>query len=98
MPLRSAFDDLADPRRDTQNKLHRLNDILTIATCAVAGGAEMWDTIVKYRRAKADFSHRHLKLDNSVPRTDTFGPVFAEMAQGAFAQVFIVDPENWTTG
>lgn len=31
--------DVPDPRRDTENKLHRLDDILVIATCAVLGGA-----------------------------------------------------------
>ena len=40
MPLTAAFDDLPDPRRDTRNKLHRLTDILTIATWAAIGGAE----------------------------------------------------------
>jgi hypothetical protein len=35
LPLTSVFDDLPDPRRETANKLHRLTDILTIATCAM---------------------------------------------------------------
>jgi hypothetical protein len=41
MPLTTVFDDLPHPRRDTENKLHRLTDILTIATCAVIGRAEI---------------------------------------------------------
>jgi hypothetical protein len=40
MPLTAVFDGLPDPRRQTKNKLHRLADILVIATCAVIGGAE----------------------------------------------------------
>jgi hypothetical protein len=39
-PLAAVFDGLPDPRRQTKNKLHRLADILVIATCAVIGGAE----------------------------------------------------------
>jgi DDE_Tnp_1-associated len=40
LPITSVFADLPDPRRETANKLHRLADILAIATCAVIGGAE----------------------------------------------------------
>ncbi len=40
MPLPPAvvFADAPDPRRDTENKLHKLTDILTIATYHVARG------------------------------------------------------------
>jgi len=37
LPITVVFDELPDPRRQTDNKLHRLTDILTIATCAVIG-------------------------------------------------------------
>ena len=39
--IANVFADLPDPRRQTKNKLHRLSDILVIATCAVIGGAEI---------------------------------------------------------
>jgi hypothetical protein len=39
LPITAIFADLPDPRRETANKLHSLTDILTIATCAVIGGA-----------------------------------------------------------
>jgi len=32
MPLTAVFEGLPDPHRDTENKLHRLTDILVIAT------------------------------------------------------------------
>ena len=75
MPFMAIFDDLPDPRRQTENKLHRLTDILTITTCAVIGGAETWEAIAEYGRTKADFFRRFLKLDNGVPSADTFGRV-----------------------
>jgi predicted transposase YbfD/YdcC len=88
MPLTAVFDDLPDPRRDTRNKLHRLTDILTIATCAIIAGAESWEAIAEYGRTKADFFRRFLPLDNGIPSPDTFERVFAKLAPGAFSQAF----------
>ena len=88
MPLTAVFDDLTDPRRETENKLHRLTDILAITTCAVIGGAETWEAIAEYGRTKADFFRRFLPLDNGIPSPDTFERVFAKLAPGAFAQAF----------
>src|ERR687894_2072106 len=88
LPLTAVFADLPDPRRDTQNKLHRLTDILTITTCAVIGGAETWEAIAEYGRAKADFFRRVLTLENGIPSADTFGRVFAKLAPGSFARAF----------
>src|SRR5215218_9971980 len=88
LPLMAVFDDLPDPRRDTRNKLHRLTDILTIATCAIIGGAESWEAIAEYGRTKADFFRRSLPLDHGIPSPDTFERVFAKLVPGAFAQAF----------
>ena len=88
MPLTTTFDDLPDPRRETRNKLHRLTDILVIATCAVISGAESWEAIAEYGRTKADFFRRLLPLDNGIPSPDTFERVFAKLAPGAFSQAF----------
>jgi predicted transposase YbfD/YdcC len=83
-----VFDGLPDPRRQTKNKLHRLTDILVIATCAVIGGAESWEAIAAYGRTKAEFFGRLLPLDNGIPSPDTFERVFAKLDPGAFAQAF----------
>ena len=88
LPLAAVFDDLPDPRRDTANKLHALTDVLTIATCAVIGGAESWEAIAEYGRTKEDFFRRFLELENGIPSPDTFERVFAKLAPGAFAQAF----------
>jgi DDE_Tnp_1-associated len=50
LPLTAVFADLPDPRRDTENKLHALTDVLVVATCAVIGGAETWDAIALFGR------------------------------------------------
>src|SRR5512135_3366216 len=88
LPLTAVFDELPDPRRDTQDKLHRLTDILVIATCAVIGGAESWEAIAEYGRTKADFFRRFLPLDNGIPSPDTFERVFAKLDPGALARAF----------
>src|SRR5437763_3862353 len=88
LPLMAVFDELPDPRRETTNKLHRLTDILTIATCAVIGGAESWEAIAEYGRTKEPFFRRFLPLENGIPSPDTFERVFARLAPGAFARAF----------
>lgn len=88
LPLTDVFADLPDPRRETANKLHRLTDILTIATCAVIGGAGSWEAIAEYGRTKVGFFRRFLPLDNGIPSADTFGRVFAKLAPDAFSRAF----------
>jgi predicted transposase YbfD/YdcC len=87
-PLAAVFDGLPDPRRQTKNKLHRLTDILVIATCAVIGGAESWEAIAEYGRTKESFFRRSLPLDNGIPSPDTFERVFANLHPSAFARAF----------
>jgi predicted transposase YbfD/YdcC len=88
LPLFTVFDALPDPRRDTENKLHLLTDILAITTCAVIGGAETWEAIAEFGRTKEAFFRRFLRLDNGIPSADTFGRVFAKLDPVAFAQAF----------
>ena len=87
-PLLAVFADLPDPRRETENKLHPLANILVIATCAVMGGAESWDSIAEYGRTKKSFFERFLPLKNGIPSADTFARVFAKLDPKAFAVGF----------
>lgn len=43
--LQSFFADVPDPRRETRNKPHKLEDIVMIPHCAVLGGYEDWVSI-----------------------------------------------------
>ena len=76
LPITDVFAELPDPRRETANKLHRLTDILTVATCAVLGGAESWEAIAEYGRTKQASFRRFLPLDNGIPSPDTFERVY----------------------
>jgi predicted transposase YbfD/YdcC len=88
LALTTVFADLTDPRVETANKLHKLVDILVIATCAVIAGAEGWEDIAEYGRAKEDFFRRFLELPNGIPSHDTFERVFAKLDPDAFADRF----------
>ncbi len=48
LALTTVFADVPDPRIETANKLHKLTDILVIATCAVIAGADGWEEIAEY--------------------------------------------------
>ena len=88
LPITAVFDDLPDPRRETANTLHRLTDVLTVATCAVLGGADTWDAIAAYGEAKEAFFRRFLPLPHGIPSADTFARVFAKLRPDAFAAAF----------
>jgi predicted transposase YbfD/YdcC len=88
LPLATVFAGLPDPRRETENKLHALTDVLVVATCAVIGGAESWDGIAVFGRAKKAFFRRFLELENGIPSPDTFERVFAKLDPTAFAAAF----------
>jgi predicted transposase YbfD/YdcC len=88
LPIAAVFADLPDPRVETANKLHALTDILTIATCAILGGAGGWEQIAEYGRRKEVFFRRFLPLANGIPSHDTFYRVFAALDPGAFAARF----------
>ena len=72
------FASLEDPR-DIRGKEHLLPDIVTIALCAVISGAERWEDMAEYGRAKQDGLATFLSLPSRIPCTDTFGRVFARL-------------------
>src|SRR5262249_16353802 len=84
----TVFADVPDPRRDTANKVHKLADILVIATCAVIAGADGWEQIAEYGRRKEVFFRRFLELPGGIPSHDTFNPVFAKLDPDASADRF----------
>ena len=82
------FADLADPRRE-QGRVHRLDKIVFIATCAVICGAESWVEIADYGAAKHDWLKTFLALPGGIPSHDTFRRVFCLLDPLAFLDCFI---------
>jgi predicted transposase YbfD/YdcC len=81
------FADLPDPRRE-QGRIHRLDEIVFIATCAVLCGADSWEQIADYAHSKIDWLKTFLTLPGGVPSHDTFRRVFCLLDPMAFQECF----------
>ncbi len=68
---RPYFADLPDPRRETRNKLHKLQDILMIVLCAVLSGVEDWVGMADFAEEKEDGLRGFLDRPNGIPSHDT---------------------------
>jgi len=86
--LEQHFGDLPDPRID-RTKLHKLLDILAIAICAVIAGADNWEDIEEFGKARLDWFRTFLELPNGIPSHDTFTRVFARLDPEPFQACFL---------
>ena len=86
--LEQRFGDLPDPRID-RTKLHKLLDILAIAICAVIAGADNWEDIEEFGKARLDWFRTFLELPNGIPSHDTFTRVFARLDPEPFQACFL---------
>lgn len=80
--------DLTDPRRETQNKRHSLNDIVMIVLCAVLSGVEDWVGMEIFAQEKEDWLRGFLDLANGIPSHDTLSDVIGRIDPAAFARAF----------
>jgi predicted transposase YbfD/YdcC len=81
------FADLPDPRVNRTRK-HRLDDILAIALCAVLCGADSFEEVERFGRAREAWLRRFLALPHGVPSHDTFNRVLAALDRKTFAACF----------
>ncbi len=86
--LCSLFEQIDDPRSDT-TKLNKLNDILLIGVISVICGAETWNNMEDYARAKEGFLKTMLELPNGIPSYDTFNRVFSAIDNQKFESAFV---------
>lgn len=91
LKAKSLFDSLqeiADPRVE-RTKRHLLVDILVIAICAVICGAESWEEIAEFGRAKREWFSRFLELPHGIASHDTFRRVFMLLKAEEFERTFL---------
>jgi predicted transposase YbfD/YdcC len=79
------FADLPDPRID-RTKKHLLLDILAITLCATLAGADSFEEVERFGKAKRAWLSRFLALPNGIPSHDTFNRVFAALDPRKFAE------------
>lgn len=82
------FSMIPDPRIN-RNKKHNLADIIVLSVLAVLCGAESYDSIEEFGKARIDFLKKILYLPNGIPSHDTINRVFSMIKPGTFETTFI---------
>lgn len=90
--LMTIFSQIKDKRR-ALGRLHNLNDILVMAVVAVLCGADTWNEIEMFCKAKEEWLTKFLDLKNGIPSHDTFNRVISSIDHKVFEEKFI----NWTS-
>lgn len=87
------FAELSEPRVGTL-RYHKFIDILVICICAVTCGADDYEAIADFGRAKAKWLGTFLELPNGIPSHDTFWRVFEARDAEQFQHCFV----QWMSG
>lgn len=82
------FAQMTDPRKGTL-RYHKFIDILVIGICAVTCGADDYEGIADFGRAKAEWFASFLDLANGIPAHDTFWRVFEALNPEQFQHYFL---------
>jgi predicted transposase YbfD/YdcC len=86
--IEEYFGEITDPRIN-RTKLHKLIDILTIAICASVCGADKWEDVETFGKAKEEWFKAFLELPNGIPSHDTFNRVFNHLDPVEFRTSFL---------
>lgn len=85
------FSSLEDPRIE-RNKAHALIDIIVLVVCAVASGADGWESIEQFGKEKLAWLRRYVPLVNGVPSHDCISYVLSRVSPSQFRECFM----SWT--
>lgn len=85
--ITTHFADLPEPRV-ARTRRHELLDVITIAILAVICGANGWDEMEVFGRARLPWLRTFLRLEHGAPSDDTFRRVFSALDSKAFARCF----------
>jgi len=75
--------------RCKHNKKHKLVDIMVITICAVIGGANDWNAIETFGKAKIAWLQTFLELPSGIPSHDTFRRIFSILSPNIFQDCFL---------
>ena len=89
--LLSFLESVEEPRSD--NKCHKLIDILMIAICATLADANGWSDIEVFGTIHFDWFKSFLDLPNGIPSHGTFQRVFSMINSKKLNECLI----NWTS-
>jgi hypothetical protein len=81
------FAELKDPRVE-RTREHLLEEILLMAIAAILSGANGWNEIENYGKAKREWLSSFLRLPGGIPSHDTFNRVFAALATEELEESF----------
>jgi len=84
------FRPLKDPRIN-RTKRHPLVNVLVMALCGSICGAEGWDELADFSRARRKWFRTFLDMPGGVPSADTFRRVLERLAPARFEECF----RNW---
>lgn len=81
------FSQIPDPRLE-RNKKHKLTDIIVLSILAVLCGAESYDSIEEFGKARIGFLEQILQLPNGIPSHDTINRATSMIKPDQFEKVF----------
>ena len=81
------FQTLEDPR-STRNRLYSMSEILLTAFCAAICGAEGWQDVEDFGKAKIDYLQQILPYKNGIPSDDTFRRFCRALAPEKLQELF----------
>jgi len=85
--LLSYFEGLKDPRVDRSQK-HPMISLVFISVAAILCGADTWDEIEAFGKAKKTWLSGVIPLPYGIPSHDTFNRFFAALVPGEFEECF----------
>ena len=88
-----AFSAIEDPR-STRNQLYTVSEILLLTLCAVLCGADGWQDIEDYGKAKLDFLRQYFDDVNGIPSDDTVRRFYRSIDPSTFEKLF----REWVQG
>ncbi len=89
--IQEHFSGLEDPRVE-RNKRHGFMDILLLVICAVTGGADGWEAIEEFGKAKLEWLRQFAPFANGVPSHDCIASLISRLSVKGFQACFA----NWT--